>query len=262
MSKVSKIAKSTSKFKSEGKVVNFMGGVSYTVNPLETLKLISASSIFGEPQYYRKSGFNDAVFKNHGTSEEYNIFKIEENMTSSELMINAINNSLNFDFKATLEWARTLRKEYYMRLNPQLIMVLASIHKDRAQFNKDNPGLFREINKEVMGRADEPSAQLAMYLYLNVGDKSKIPSVLKRSWCDKLQSLTKYQISKYKNSEVGMINTIRLCHAKGEFIDELMKTGTIKVSNSEKTWENLRSEGKSWKEIYEITKIPHMRIIA
>ena len=65
MSKVSKIAKSASKFKSEGKVVNFMGGISYTVNPLETLKLISASSIFGEPQYYRKSGFNDAVFKKH-----------------------------------------------------------------------------------------------------------------------------------------------------------------------------------------------------
>lgn len=261
MSKVSKIAKSTSKFRSEGKVVNFMGGVSYTVNPLETLKLISASSIFGEPQYYRKSGFNDAVFKNHGVSEEYNIFKIEENMTSSELMINAINNSLNFDFKATLEWARTLRKEYYMRLNPQLIMVLASIHKDRSQFNKDNPGLFREINKEVMGRADEPSAQLAMYLYLNVGDKSKIPSVLKRSWCDKLQSLTKYQIAKYKNSEVGMINTIRLCHAKGTFIDELMKTGTVTIEDSEKTWENLRSEGKSWKEIYETTKIPHMALL-
>lgn len=261
MSKVSKAVKSVSKFKSENKVVNFMGGISYTVNPLETLKLISASSIFGEPQYYRESGFKDAVYKKHRISESYNVFDIEENMTASELMINTINNSLDFDFKETLEWARTLRKEYYMRLNPQLIMVLASAHKNRVQFNKDNPGLFREINKEVMGRADEPSAQLAMYLYLNNGDKSKIPSVLKRSWCDKLQSLTKYQIAKYKNSEVGMINTIRLCHAKGEFIDELMKTGTIEVTDSEKTWENLRSEKKSWKEIFETTKIPHMALL-
>ena len=107
MSKVSKVVKSANKFKSEEKVINFMGGISYTVNPLETLKLISASSIFGEPQYYRKSGFNDAVFKNRKISEKYNIFKIEEDTTSSELMINAINNSLDFDFKATLEWAKT-----------------------------------------------------------------------------------------------------------------------------------------------------------
>lgn len=261
MSKVSKIAKSVSKMKSNNEVVNFMGGISYTVNPLETLKLVSASSIFGEPQYYRKSGFGDAVCKTSSVSKPYNTFDFDYNETASDIMISAISNSLDFDFKGTLEWARTLRKEYYMRLNPQLIMVLASAHKNRAQFNKDNPGLFREINKEVMGRADEPSAQLAMYLYLNNGDKSKIPSVLKRSWCDKLQSLTKYQIAKYKNSEVGMINTIRLCHAKGEFIDELMKTGTVEITDSEKTWENLRSEGKSWKRIYETTKIPHMALL-
>ena len=32
-------------------VTNFMGGDSYKVNPLDTLKLIAASSIFGEPSY-------------------------------------------------------------------------------------------------------------------------------------------------------------------------------------------------------------------
>ena len=36
-----------------GKVMNFMGGNSYEINPLDTLKMVSASSIFGEPQYYR-----------------------------------------------------------------------------------------------------------------------------------------------------------------------------------------------------------------
>ena len=34
-------------------VLNFHGGISYEPGPLETLKMISASSIFGEPQYYR-----------------------------------------------------------------------------------------------------------------------------------------------------------------------------------------------------------------
>ncbi|MBQ4432218.1 MAG: hypothetical protein II877_12000, partial [Synergistaceae bacterium] len=39
---------------------NFMGGVSYRmVTPLDTLKLISAGSIFGEPMYYRE-GDNEA----------------------------------------------------------------------------------------------------------------------------------------------------------------------------------------------------------
>lgn len=31
--------------------VNFMGGVSYRVDPLLRLKFVAASSIFGEPQY-------------------------------------------------------------------------------------------------------------------------------------------------------------------------------------------------------------------
>ena len=36
-------------------VVNFMGGDSYVINPLDTLKMITASSIYGEPSYYRDS---------------------------------------------------------------------------------------------------------------------------------------------------------------------------------------------------------------
>jgi len=36
-------------------VTNFMGGTSYTLNPLDTLRIVAASSIFGEPSYYRGS---------------------------------------------------------------------------------------------------------------------------------------------------------------------------------------------------------------
>jgi len=31
-------------------VKNFMGGTSYSLSPLNTLKIVAASSIFGEPQ--------------------------------------------------------------------------------------------------------------------------------------------------------------------------------------------------------------------
>ena len=113
-------------------------------------------------------------------------------------MISAINKALVYDFKATIEWARELRYDYYMRLNPQVIMVLASVHPARVSFSEKYPGLFREINVEVMRRADEPSSQLAFYLY-NYGSKSKIPSVLKRSWCDRIERMSRYEMAKYKN---------------------------------------------------------------
>ena len=44
-------------------------------------------------------------------------------------------------------------------------------------------------------------------------------------------------------------------------IDELMQTGKVHVEESEKTWENLKSEGKTWKEILDTIKIPHMALL-
>ena len=42
------------------RVTNFMGGNSYELNALDTLKMVTASSIFGEPSYYRNGEFDDA----------------------------------------------------------------------------------------------------------------------------------------------------------------------------------------------------------
>lgn len=260
MNKISKIAKNNREIEIKKPVVNFMGGISYKLNPLETLKMISASSIFGEPQYYRNSGIKEGKYKIDSCVEDYAIFSISKDTTASKLMIDIINQSLDYDFKATLEWAKTLRYDYYMRLNPQVIMVLASVHPARASFSKEYPGLFREINMEVMCRADEPSSQLAFYLY-NYGSKSKIPSVLKRSWCDRIERMSRYEMAKYKNSEVGLINTIRVCHANNNLVNELMSTGTIEVKDEDKTWEILRSQGMSFKDIINTIKIPHMALL-
>ena len=38
-----------------------MDGESYRINPLDTLKMITASSIFGEPSYYRNGGLGEKV---------------------------------------------------------------------------------------------------------------------------------------------------------------------------------------------------------
>ena len=261
MSKISKVVKTNREVEIKKPVANFMGGVSYELNPLDTLKMISASSIFAEPQYYRNSGMKDGDrYRVDACVAKYALFDIPEKTTASELMISAINKALDYDFKATIEWAKELRYDYYMRLNPQVIMVLASVHPARASFSEEYPGLFREINIEVMRRADEPSSQLAFYLY-NYGSKSKIPSVLKRSWCDRIEKMSRYEMAKYKNSEVGLINTIRVCHANNNLVNELMSTGTIEVKDEDKTWENLRSQGMSFKEIINTIKIPHMALL-
>lgn len=264
MSKISKAVSEMNQMNSlrlDETVTNFMDGDSYVINPLDTLKMITASSIFGEPAYYRGSRSRkpyvvDKLVKEFSVIPEY-----YEGKTTEDIMEAAIDKALDYDFNATLDWAVTLRHDYYMRLNPQVIMVRAAVHPKRKEFTITHPGKFDEINQKVMSRADEPMTQMAYYMYNNGGKKNDIPSILKRSWDKKLSNLGRYQIAKYKNHEIGMINAVRLCHAHSDVIDELMQTGTVEVKDDDKTWENLRSAGKSWKEIFETVDMGHMALL-
>lgn len=242
-------------------VTNFMGGESYTLNPLDTLKMISASSIFGEPSYYVPSKSNKKYCPPSPFEEFMLIPSQYKNMTTDKIMEDAIDKALTYDFKGTLEWAVNCRHEFNMRLNPQVIMVRAALHPARKDFTNEYPGLFDEINQKVMSRADEPLTQMTYYLYKNKGKKNNIPSVIKRSWAKKISGLKRYQMAKYKNHEIGMINGVRLCHASSPIVDELMQNGTIEVKDDQKTWENLRSEGKTWIEILNTTDIGHMALL-
>ena len=70
MSTLSKFAdKTTSTVRQheDAVVENFMGGNSYKLNPLQTLKIVAASSIFGEPQYYRDGVTASKTIKNYST---------------------------------------------------------------------------------------------------------------------------------------------------------------------------------------------------
>lgn len=267
MSKMLDSVKETRSDVKTKRVTNFMGGNSYELNAIDTLKMVTASSIFGEPSYYRDGEFDEAKIKD----AVYYIDDLVAGLSvlddskftgkkTSEIMEMVIDDALSVDFGATLDWAVTLRKEYLMRLNPQVIMVRAAMHPGRVAFNEANPGKFRKVEELVMSRADEPSTQLTYFLYKNK-DKNKLPNILKRSWADKLSGLNAYQVSKYKNAGLGMIDVVRICHANSEVLDELMQTGSVKVDESEKTWENLRSEGKSWKEILDTIKIGHMALL-
>ena len=253
------------KMKSKDKVRNFMGGVSYTVNPLDTLKMVSASSIFGEPSYYRDGEFTRAVrdgeYRVNPLFLEYSIVDDKyADMKTSEIMEKVIDEALDFDYEGTLRWAVTLRRDYLMRLNPQVIIVRASVHPQRTEFSKNNPGAFAKINQEVMSRADEPATQLTYWLYKNEG-KKKIPSILKRSWASKLSSLSRYELYKYKNAGLGIVDTVRVCHANSADIDELMRTGTLTMDEGKQTWESLRSSGETWAQIIEKIEIPHIALL-
>lgn len=244
-------------------VKNFMDGESYTCDPLTTLKLVTASSIYGEPSYYRNSGMKakDGVYRQDALVNKYSVFPLwMKGKTTTQIMEQAIDEALSYDFEATLNWAVTLRNDFYMRLNPQVIMVRASQHPGRKDFTEKNPGKFDAINQKVMFRADDPLSQLSYYIFKN-GGKANMPSILKRSIATKLSKLTPYEVAKYKNADMGIQNAVFLTHAFSAPIDELVKTGTVTIDDSQKTWENLRSEGKSWKEIFNTVNMGHMALL-
>jgi hypothetical protein len=238
-------------------VENFMGGTSYEINPLDTLRIVAASSIFGEPQYYR-DGMKAP--SNLSTLSKYSIFPemYKSDVTSTEIFENAIESALNHDFKGTLDLALELRTKFFMRLNPAVIFIKASQHPSRAEFNESSPGYMKSIGKAISLRPDDLTNQFEYYMYKN-GGKKGLSSLVKRTWAERLGEFTRYQLNKYKGKR--LIDLVRISHAKGEDINELMSTGTLKVKESEKTWESLRSEGKTWKEITDTILIPHMALL-
>lgn len=245
MSKFSGYASKTeadyNKHKDE-QVVNYMNGISYTTNPLLELEMIAASSIFGEKSFYKKDGVQD-----------------KEVNTTTSTFIKACDNALSYDFKGVLELAKKLRYEYNMRLNPALIIIRAVMHEGRKVFNEENKVFMRTCIEEVINIPTDIWNQFELWMFFN-RSKNKLPSILKRAWADKLNSTKKYQLAKYK-TKAKIIDLVRICHANSEDINELMKSGTIEVTDEESTWEKLRSEGKSWTEILEGTYIPHMALL-
>jgi hypothetical protein len=247
------------------KTTNFMNGVSFEITPLTKLKIISASSIFGEPSYYRDSdakvaaklntkGINMASVKKHLLFTE-----MYDGQTTVDIFTKAIDDALDYNFEATLKFATILREKYYMRLNPSIIFIRASIHPKRAEFNKTHPKFFREIGDKVIGRPDDMTNQLKYYLAIK-GSKHNLPVIIKRTWCDQLEKMDRYRAKKYLNTG-KLIDLVRICHAHSPIIDEMMKSGEVKVSEEEKTWETLRAGGMKWSDILKTIRIPHMALL-
>lgn len=241
----------------EEQEVNFMGGISYSVNPLLELRMVAASSIFGESSYYKDSGVKKVSSMSKDKVNELKDKKVLN--TTTESFIKACDSALDYDFKGTLELAKELRKEYLMRLNPALIAVRAAMHKNRAEFNAEHKDFMKQCLKDIINIPTDIWNQFELWMFFN-GSKNKLPTILKKVWADKLAATKKYQLAKYKTT-AHIIDLVRICHANSESLNELMKTGNIVVTEEESTWEKLRSQKKKWEEIFESTYVPHMAIL-
>lgn len=237
-------------------VVNFMGGTSYTLNPLDTLRIIAASSIFGEPSYYRK-GDDTESYLSKLSGEVY----VSPSKSTTSIFTKSIRDALDYSIDGTLELAKVLRHEYNMRLNPSIIFVEAALHKNRAKFNNENPKRMRQIGSDVIVRPDDIMNQFGYYKYLT-HSKKKLPGILKKVWADKLSSFDRYQLSKYQTSGM-LVDMVRISHAKSDLISEMMQLngGVLPLEEGTSTWERLRSEGKTWIHIFDTIKIPHMALL-
>jgi hypothetical protein len=242
-------------------VVNFMAGTSYKLNPLDTLRIVATSSIFGEPQYYRAGGSGSKVRKERRPSYLHEITKycifsptyIDPKDTSADIMTKAIDAALDYDFEGVLNFAVELRHDFYMRLNPAVILVRAAMHPARKDFTDATNGAFSSIVGRVARRPDDLTSMVE-YFISTTGDKNKMPAILKRAIAKRLVRYDEYQISKYQNKGMGLIDLVRIVHARGDdnkTLNKLIKNGSVPMPEDKETWRHMRSEGMSWKEIME-----------
>jgi hypothetical protein len=254
---------------------NFMNGNSWDIsNNFKKLLIVGASSFFGEPKYYDETGkiTTNYAYSNEDQSIHNYIEKSlgkailrpaasdEDSASWQDTIQNLIVKCLDEDIEKTLQVAVDLRNNYMIRSTPQVILVLAAMHK-----NSKGTGLIGKYIDKICIRGDEPAAGLAYFFSNCCVDKKSIPNSLKRGWKKVLESFDDYVISKYRmeNNFVKTRDVVNLVHAYSEPIHKLMN-GNAK---QERTWNNIVSNAnKSEKTKTEIWReamhnMPHMALL-
>jgi hypothetical protein len=246
---------------------NKMGVTSYDITcPLTKLRLVAASSFFGEPQYYIEGGMKSRGGKvNNRLSDSAmqhlmdvlkGVVSLKDTVgkTSSQLIEEHIDEALAVSVEETLKIAVELRTQDNIRTTPQIILVRAANYPD-----VKGTTLIRDYGKKITLRADEPAVQLAYQLY-RYG--KTVPNRLKRLWKDVLDNTSEYHLAKYRmeNRTVKTVDVVRFSHANSPAVDKLMQ-GSLK--NDQNTWESLVSERGSnteaWTEA--VDKMGHMALL-
>jgi hypothetical protein len=253
----------------ENAVTNFMGGKSYKLNPLQCMQIVCTSMICGEAQYYRPKNTGKRQFKNHflfelfyGETESY------ANL-SNGYFTTIVSSALEYDFPGTLAFIEKLRNEYFMRLNSHFLITQAVHHPKRIEFNQKNPKVFRQAIEDA---CNIPTDWTTQYKLLRESGKP-IPTIWKKAIADQLQKLTTYQAAKYIHGSktqgktdkmlANIVDLIRITHPKPtDLLNDLVKHGKVlHIQDDEQTWEKLRSQGKTWVEINDQIRLPHMALL-
>jgi hypothetical protein len=277
---------------------NFMGGKSYKLNPLQSLKIVCTSMICGECQYYRR---DVEKVKNAKKFVDFFLFPEFYQETTRDYFSTIVQNALDFDFEGTLVFIDKLRNEHYMRLNSNYLLVQAIHHPARAAYNKKNPMVFRHTIDAV---SNIPTDWTTQYKLLKESGKA-IPTIWKKSIAEQLTKMTAYHAAKYlhgsktrgkkvagrktaedketnkeqedseqkekqpkpeelkSNKELAnLVDLIRITHpTPSPVLNQLVKEGKVEIDDSEQTWEKLRSVKKTWQEINGQIRLPHMALL-
>jgi 60 kDa SS-A/Ro ribonucleoprotein len=249
-------------------VTNFMNGVSFKLSPLRSLQIVMSSMICGESQYYRSSRDAKKNVEHHAIFESL----YDDAEKAEDYLAKIIAESLAYDYEGTLNFISELRNRYLMRLNPQVILACALVNSKRAEYSAENPGKIRSIIRES---APIPTDWCRQFELLTNLDKP-IPSVWKREIAKMLEGMSSYHALKYLNgsksgngekskAHSSLVDLIRLTHprsSKNPILKEIVQTGKVIVADkSVNTWERLRSEKKSWSEILNTIRMPHMALL-
>jgi len=254
---------------------NFMGGTSFDINsPILRLMCMSASSLFGEPMYYkgqrggklRKVKRNMFVHRRDLTNAQRKHLRETLNaidnykwreLSPERAMEKAIDEALDFDAERTLRWAIMLRCEENIRVTPQVILVRAANHS-----KVRGTGMVRHYGKMITLRADEPATQMAYQLS---AFGKPIPNALRRLWADILSGANEYVLAKYRmeNRVVKTVDVANMAFGKGAYgldlpIGKLVR-GELKLGGDSKTWESIISGGGSWDEAVKV--MGHMALL-
>jgi len=170
---------------------NFMGGQGFKLDPLQSLKVVCTSMICGESQYYRRAGSkgicDSSKFLEHFLFPEF----YEESAT--DYFDKIVSDALDYDFEGCVQFVAKLRNEYYMRLNSNYLLVKATHHPKRVEFNKANPKVFKTAIERV---GCIPTDWTTQYKLLKESGKP-IPTIWKRAIADKLHKMSAYHAAKY-----------------------------------------------------------------
>lgn len=245
---------------------NHVGGTNHVLhNPIDTLRIMAASSFFGEPAYYVDPGLKSRGGKINskiGDTEAKAILALlgglidfkSPSTNTAEQLEQAIDAALDADLEATLKLAAELRNDDNIRTTPQVILVRAANHK-----KAKGSGLIRTYAKDIIKRGDEPAVQLAYQTY-RFG--KTIPNALKKAWADFLNKQTEFNLAKYRmeNRRVKTIDVVRVSHAHSEAISKLVYNN---LKLEENTWESLISSKGSNKATWEqaVDMMGHMALL-